>query len=205
MSDLSRFSRRHLLRGAAAAACATAVPAVLNVAHGRDGRGTPEKITHGRIKQSIVFWCFNTAGEKWDVDTTCQVAKELGCVSVEIVEPEDWGTLKKHGLTCAIAPNGMPGVPFAKGLQQPALSRRGDRRTRKMIDACADAKCARRHRLHRLQVARRRRSQERRDQPRTRAPTNCVKGLKQAGRLRREERRHGLRGASQHARRLRTR
>ena len=32
------------------------------------------------------------------------MAKRLGCVSVEIVDPKDWPTLKKHGLVCAIAP-----------------------------------------------------------------------------------------------------
>ena len=41
--------------------------------------------TKGRIKQSIVFWCFNGFGDKWDMETTCQVAKELGCVSVELI------------------------------------------------------------------------------------------------------------------------
>ena len=26
--------------------------------------------TAGRIKQSVCFWCFNTAGEKWDAEKT---------------------------------------------------------------------------------------------------------------------------------------
>jgi hypothetical protein len=73
----------------------------------------------GNLKQSIVFWCFNVAGEKWDVNKTCEVAKSLGCASVELVGPDDWPTLKKHGLTCAIAPNGMPGAPFMKGVNNP--------------------------------------------------------------------------------------
>ena len=93
----------------------------------------------GRVKQSVVFWCFNIAGEKWDIDRTCRVAKELGCTSVEIVPPEDWPTLKKYGLTCAIAPNGMPGAPFMKGLNNPRYQEDVITRTRKTIDACADA------------------------------------------------------------------
>jgi len=75
--------------------------------------------THGRIKHSVVFWCFNVAGDKWDIDQTCQIAKGLGCQSVEICGPETWGVLKKHGLTCAIAPNGMPGAPFMRGFNNP--------------------------------------------------------------------------------------
>ena len=44
----------------------------------------------GRIKQSIVFWCFNARAEEWDVEKTCSVAKELGVPSVEIIGPEHW-------------------------------------------------------------------------------------------------------------------
>ena len=68
----------------------------------------------GRIKQSIVFWCYNGYGDKWDMDAACQVAKELGCVSVELTSPDQWGPLKKYGLICAIAGNGMPGAPSKK-------------------------------------------------------------------------------------------
>jgi hydroxypyruvate isomerase len=93
----------------------------------------------GRVKQSIAFWCFNTAGEKWDAEKTCQVARELGCVSVELIDPEHWGVLKKHGLVCAMAPNGMPGAPFVKGLNNAKYRDEVVERTRKAIDACADA------------------------------------------------------------------
>src|SRR3954464_3794066 len=68
-----------------------------------------------RVKQSIVAWCFTARGEKWTVEKVCEVAAGLGVPSVEIVEPEHWPTLKKHGLSCAIAPNGMPGAPFMRG------------------------------------------------------------------------------------------
>ena len=46
----------------------------------------------GNVKHSIVYWCFTSAGEKWDVDKTmCRVAKELGCVSVELIDPRRTG------------------------------------------------------------------------------------------------------------------
>ncbi len=92
----------------------------------------------GRINHSIVFWCFNVAGENWDLEKTCQVAKGLGVRSIELVGPEDWPTLAKHGLTCALAPNGMPGAPFMKGLNNPAYQPEVIERTTKMIDACGD-------------------------------------------------------------------
>jgi hydroxypyruvate isomerase len=126
-------SRRDLLRGAAGAAAL----GLLSAAEGRADEG--RAAVKGRIKQSIVFWCFNTAGEKWDLDTACRVARELGCVSVEIVGPEDFATLKKHGLTCAIAANGMPGAPFKRGFNNPEFHDEVIGHTIKTIDACAEA------------------------------------------------------------------
>jgi len=92
-----------------------------------------------RIKQSIVFWCFNARGEKWDAERTCTVAKELGVPALEVIGPEHWGTLKKHGLMCALAPNGMPGMPFMRGFNNTRFHGENLERTGTIIDQCADA------------------------------------------------------------------
>ena len=81
----SDLTRRDLLQGAAALAV---LPSFAGAAD--------KAVSNGHIKQSIVFWCFNTAGEKWDVEKTCQAAKELGVGSIEIIGPEHWPTLKKQ-------------------------------------------------------------------------------------------------------------
>jgi len=93
----------------------------------------------GRIKQSIVYWCFNVAGEHWEIERMCQVAKDLGVSSIELAPPETWPTIKKHGLTSAIVPNGMPGAPFMKGLNNPRYHEEVIARTTEMIDAAAAA------------------------------------------------------------------
>ena len=123
------MNRRELLKSAVAASVATTLPQFANAEE--------KPVAKGRIKQSIVFWCFNSAGEKWDIEKTCQVAKELGCVSVEIVSPQDWPVLKKHGLVCAIAPNGMPGMPFMKGFNNRRYHDEVIATTKKMIDDCS--------------------------------------------------------------------
>jgi hydroxypyruvate isomerase len=94
----------------------------------------------GRVNHSIVYWCFNARGEKWSAEKTCTVAKELQCKSVEVTPPEDWPTLQKHGLVCAIAPNGMPGAPFVRGFNNTKFHDEIIERTSKNIDLCADAK-----------------------------------------------------------------
>lgn len=94
----------------------------------------------GNITHSTVFWCFNVAGEKWDLDKTCSVTKSLGGKSVELVGVDDFPTLKKHGLTCAIAGNGTPKEPFKYGFNNPKFHAELKERTSKVIEVAADAK-----------------------------------------------------------------
>lgn len=56
---------------------------------------------NGRIQQSLVHWCYAPTWK--NVDDMCIVAKRLGVPSIELIDVEHWPTLKKHGLTCAIA------------------------------------------------------------------------------------------------------
>jgi hydroxypyruvate isomerase len=124
-------SRRTALAAAAALGAsplATALPAAAAPADRK-----------GRINQSIVYWCFNMGGENWDIERICQVAKKLGVSSIELAPPETWPTIKKHGLTSAIVPNGMPGAPFMKGLNNPRYHEEVIARTTEMIDAAAAA------------------------------------------------------------------
>jgi sugar phosphate isomerase/epimerase len=94
----------------------------------------------GNINHSAVFWCFNIAGELWDIEKMCQVSKSLGIKSVEITGPDEWPTIQKHGLTCALAANGMPGAPFMKGLNNLAYHDQVISTTAKRIEECAAAK-----------------------------------------------------------------
>ena len=94
-------------------------------------------VRNGRINQSVVFWCFNSTDCKWDLEQTCRIAKSLGCQSVELVRPEDWGVIGKHGLACALSPNGMPDPPFIKGINNPRYHDEVIARTKLAIDRCA--------------------------------------------------------------------
>jgi len=123
------INRRDLFAAAAGAAVAGAAT----------GAAAAPVASKGRIKQSIVSWCFGMMGDKWSIEKQCQVAGDLGCVSIELTEPKDWPLLKKHGLTCAIAPNGMPGQPFVKGFNNPKYHDEVITRTTAMIDAAAAA------------------------------------------------------------------
>ena len=100
-------------------------------------RGLPQsRCAH---RHPALFWCFNVSGEKWNIEKTCMNAKSLGCKSVEIGDPAEFPAIKKHGLTCVITANGMPGAPFIKGLNNPAYQPEVIAVTTKMIDDCAAA------------------------------------------------------------------
>jgi hydroxypyruvate isomerase len=98
-------------------------------------------VVKGNIKQSVVSWCFMAGGDKWTLDQLCGVTKGFAVPSVEIVAPEDFPTLKKYGLTCAIAANTMPGAPFKTGFNNPKYLDELVERYTKVIDACADFGC----------------------------------------------------------------
>ena len=93
----------------------------------------------GRIKQSIVHWCFNVTGDKWDTYRICHVAKEIGYGSIELADRSEWPTILEHGLAIAIAPNGMPGAMFMKGFNNPRYHDEVIARTTETIDACVAA------------------------------------------------------------------
>jgi len=59
-----------------------------------------------------------------------------------LVAPDQFPTLKKHGLTCAIASNTMPGA-FKTGFNNARFHDELVERTTKVIDACADFGCRR--------------------------------------------------------------
>ncbi|MGB2866569.1 MAG: TIM barrel protein [Sedimentisphaerales bacterium] len=129
----ARIDRRSMLKMAAGTgAAAMALGSCVLV----DERAKPAA-TKGRINHSVAYWCF---AEYWDLEKTCQITKQLGGKSIELVGPKDFPTLKKHGLTCALAPNGMPDPPFVKGFNNPEYHDMIIAKTIETIDACAEYK-----------------------------------------------------------------
>ncbi|MCC6319091.1 MAG: TIM barrel protein [Gemmatimonadaceae bacterium] len=57
------------------------------------------QINAGRLRQSVCQWCY----DKIPLDELCVAAKRIGLQSVELLGEKDWATVKRHGLTCAMA------------------------------------------------------------------------------------------------------
>jgi hydroxypyruvate isomerase len=88
----------------------------------------------GRIKQAL--WR-TTFGDKSPLsfDDMCREAARLGCYGFDMIGPEDWPTLRKHGLRPTLA--GTGGVDFPNGLIHPEVHDKIEASVRPHIDMCA--------------------------------------------------------------------
>jgi hydroxypyruvate isomerase len=121
------LSRRDVFR-AAGGGVVLGAGASAGLARGRDRKG--------RIRQSIVHWCFKSA---WSTSEMCRVATKLGCASVELCPASEWPVLRKHGLACALAGIDMgKGPPFVRGFNNPRFHDQVIAATRKSIDAASE-------------------------------------------------------------------
>ena len=125
-----RISRRDMIKMAGIGAAALTLPSCTS-----DAKRMKPAAAKGRINHSVAHWCF---AQHWDLEEICRISKGLGIKSVELVGPSDFPTLKKYGLTCALAPNGTPDPPFVKGFNNPKYHDMIITHTKKTIDACAE-------------------------------------------------------------------
>ena len=93
MSDLS-LTRRHFLSTAAATVAVSSLQSRLQAA---DEAAAKAGAT-GRIRHSVCKWCYKDIS----LEELCVAGKEFGLESIELLNPEDFPTLKKHGLHCAM-------------------------------------------------------------------------------------------------------
>ena len=96
--DPNNLSRRSLMHKTSLLA-AGAVAARLTGSTGAIEMSKVERVaTKGRIKQSVSRWCFG----KWSLDELCEVSKRLGLQAIDLLGPEEFETVKKHGLICSL-------------------------------------------------------------------------------------------------------
>jgi hydroxypyruvate isomerase len=93
----NRISRRSAIRQMAGTAAVTTVAASLSnrVSAAEAAAGGALK---GRVNHSVCKWCY----PKVSLEDLCKAGKELGLQSVELLTYDQFPTLKKHGLICAM-------------------------------------------------------------------------------------------------------
>ena len=121
MAARPETGRRGFLGGAVALAAA----AGLGVARRGESAGEAPA-ARGRLKQSVSRWCFG----KMTLDELCVHAARIGYRGIDLLGPEDWPVVRKHGLVCALGSLGGP-VTIEKGLNRVEHHGRSSTRSRR--------------------------------------------------------------------------
>jgi hydroxypyruvate isomerase len=95
---MSSITRRTALRSIAGAAALASLPRS-RAANAAAQPSASMPANSGSFRQSVCKWCFKDIS----LDKLAAGAKEMGLESIELLNPgEDFATLKKYGLTCAM-------------------------------------------------------------------------------------------------------
>jgi hydroxypyruvate isomerase len=126
--ELNRRSALKRMGGGLALSAAATLPSVVR------GTDEPQIYTakNGRIQQSVIHWCF----KPMPVEELANHAARMGLKSVELVAPENWPTLKKLGLICAISSS----HGFTKGFAHKEEHAECLETLRKQIDLTSEAR-----------------------------------------------------------------
>jgi hydroxypyruvate isomerase len=89
-----------MVGGAAVLSAAASLQHRLSAAENAVGAGLK-----GRINHSVCKLCY----PKISLEDLCLAGKGMGLASIELLQPADFPTLKKHGLTCAMVSNPVSG------------------------------------------------------------------------------------------------
>lgn len=120
------MQRRDVLAAIAAVGVAATVPATGQQARVRRG---------GRIRQGL--WRTNFGADTTlSFDDMCREAARLGVHGFDLIAPEDWPTLRRHGLEPLLV--GTGGVDFENGIIHADVHDRIEASLRPYIDMCAD-------------------------------------------------------------------
>ncbi|MCW5977994.1 MAG: TIM barrel protein [Bryobacteraceae bacterium] len=88
----------------------------------------------GRLKQAVTRGCFR--GGKFELDDMCREAARLGAVGFDLIGPDQFPVLRKHGLIPTMVPGGGS---IRDGINRKENHSAIDQRMRAAIQAAADA------------------------------------------------------------------
>ncbi len=109
------FSRRNAIKTAALGASAlTLNPGILA---GETSR-LENPLANRKFKHSVCRWCFNDI----PLEEFAERIRDLGIPAIDLLKPEEWGIVAKHGLTCSLGTAGW--ISLTEGFNNPANHKR---------------------------------------------------------------------------------
>ena len=93
------LSRRAFIRSGSVLAAATVAGSLAREGYAAASADNIERIVkNGRINQSVSKWCY----DKIPLEQFCVIVKKMGMNAIDLLSPNDFPTLKKHGLVCSM-------------------------------------------------------------------------------------------------------
>ena len=112
---MESISRRTALKAMLASGAALAVSGVDAATMAQKKKVAAPEPLKGNIHHSVSKWCFG----KYSLDEFCEICKKLGIESVELLNPDEWPVVQKHGLTVAMCQGA--GLGIDRGFNDPKL------------------------------------------------------------------------------------
>ena len=94
----NKLSRRTFIRGSSLIAAGTSAGTMARAGHAITADDVDRVVKNGRINQSVSKWCYG----KFSLEEMCAVGKKMGLKAIDLLGPNDFPTLKKHGLACSM-------------------------------------------------------------------------------------------------------
>ena len=105
-SNSRRKAMKKIVGGAASVALTGSLASRLNATDHNMG-----SILKGKINHSVCRWCYGSI----PLDDLCTSAKDIGLQSIELLNVDEFATVKKHGLSCAIVSSNTKDWGITKG------------------------------------------------------------------------------------------
>jgi hydroxypyruvate isomerase len=127
----SELSRRKLIRDTSLLAAGAVAAHLAGKTDAAASEGVERVATKGRINQSVSRWCYSA----WSLDQLCEISKKLGIKAIDLLDPGDFATVKKHGLACAL----VNSHSLTNGLADKKYQEECIAKLREVIDATSEA------------------------------------------------------------------
>lgn len=128
----NKLSRRSFMRSSSLIAAGTIAGTLARAGQGVTADDVERIVKNDRINQSVSKWCYG----KFSLDEMCVIGKKMGLKAIDLLVPNDFPTLKKHGLACSmISTHGL-----TKGINRKENHEECLAKIRTAIDAAAEYK-----------------------------------------------------------------
>ena len=128
----NRLSRRSFMRSTSLIAAGTIAGTLARAGQAVTADDVERIVKNGRINQSVSKWCYG----KFSLEEMCAIGKKMGLKAIDLLGPNDFPTLKKHGLACSMI--GTHGL--TKGINRKENHEECLAKIRTAIDAAAEYK-----------------------------------------------------------------